>query len=46
MEEHVKAKMIADEIFNDMSEEVANKVAEDLDSGDVPKDRGNGSMRV
>ena len=45
MEEHVKAKMIPDEIFNDMNEEVANKIAEDLDNSDVPEDRGDGSIR-
>ena len=33
--------MIPDEIFNYMNEEVANKIAEDLDSGDVPKGRGD-----
>ena len=26
VEEHVNAKMIPDEIFNDMNEEVANKI--------------------
>ena len=45
VEEHVKAKMIRMKSLNDMNEEVANKIAEDLDNGDVPEDRSDGSIR-